>query len=80
MKEYRNLGKCEETHKFQNVVKTIGGSMIYEDTTLQQQKTTVCGPWFFGRQTKTIEEIAFPRPKEVGHARTMSNNNIYIYI
>ena len=77
MKKCNNFIKFLENEEMQNVKKTTGGSMIYEDTTLQQQKTTVCGPWFFGRQTKN-EEIAFPRPKEVWHARATSNNNMYI--
>ena len=66
-------------HNFQNVTKTISGSMIYDDATLQQQKTTLRGSWFFGRQTNKIEEIAFPLQKKGGMQQGCPTI-IYIYI
>ena len=40
--------------QFENVYKTIGESIVFEDTTLQQQKTPVAGPWFSSSQSKKI--------------------------
>ena len=51
-----NILQHVQTMQFQNVFKTIGGSMVFEDTTLQKQKTTVAGPLLSSNQSKKIKK------------------------